>query len=133
MKTKTYLVTNRGEGSISLVGRSRIRIPGNCVEHPIVLSAEKAQATISRLKRTYPLLKIVEKVEAVETTAPEAKEAAPKEQTSPTPESKDSAPQSAAASTPETDKPQEGAVTRGQDTATQAAQASQGGARKKQG
>ena len=118
MNTKTYLVTNRGEGSISLVGRSRIRIPGDCVDCPIILSAEKAQATNSRLKRTYPLLKIVEK-------------AAPGEQASPTQESKNSTPQSAVTSTPETDKPQEGTVTSGQGAATQTAQAPQSGTRKK--
>ena len=59
MQKKTFLVTNRSEGSITLVGRSRIEIPGNCKEFPVSLSAERAQAIVSRLKR-YPLLKISE-------------------------------------------------------------------------
>ena len=60
MQKKTFLVTNRGEGSITLVGRSRIEIPGNCKEFPVSLSAERAQAIVSRLKHSYPLLKISE-------------------------------------------------------------------------
>lgn len=78
MQKKTFLVTNGSEGSISLVGRVRIEIPGNCKDHRISLSAEKARAIVSRLKRTYPLLKIVEapapetKDAAVSASAPEA-------------------------------------------------------------
>jgi len=60
MVKKKFLVTNGSDGSISLVGRTRIDIPGNCKNHIISLAPEKSQAIISRLKRTYPRLKIVE-------------------------------------------------------------------------
>ena len=82
MRKKTFLVTNGSDGSISLVGRTRIRIPGNCKEHRISLSAEKARDIISRLKRTYPLLKIVEapEPESVNLTAPKAADADPRDQ-----------------------------------------------------
>lgn len=59
MEKKDFLVTNRGSGSITLLGRTRIEIPGNCTDHIISLAADRAQATVSRLKRSYPLLKIV--------------------------------------------------------------------------
>lgn len=86
MQKKTFLVTNGSDGAISLVGRTRITIPGNCKEHPIILSADNARGIISRLKRTYPLLKIVEAPEQktdtadpreqqATTSAPEAKAA----------------------------------------------------------
>lgn len=100
MQKKTFLVTNGSDGAISLVGRTRITIPGNCKDHPISLSAEKAQAIVSRLKRTYPLLKIVEapvpetKDAAVSASAPEAKGDSPQEEQS-------QQPQPAPASAPE--------------------------------
>ena len=74
MEKKTFLVTNRGTGSITLVGRSRINIPGECRDFPVSLSAEKAQAIVSRLKRTYPLLKIVEDTAHVRQDKAPAKE-----------------------------------------------------------
>lgn len=80
MRKKTFLVTNGSDGAISLVGRTRITIPGNCKNHPVSLSAEKAQAIVSRLKRTCPLLKIVEAPETEEAPTREAKAADSQEQ-----------------------------------------------------
>lgn len=69
MNTKKYLVTNMSEGSICVAGRKRIDIPGKCQDLPLVLPANTAKQTISRLKQRYPLLKIREAVEANATSA----------------------------------------------------------------
>lgn len=58
MKNKKYLVTNNGEGSICVSGRTRIDIPGLCKDVPLELPEVTAKATIARLKQRYPLLKI---------------------------------------------------------------------------
>lgn len=60
MQTKTYLVTNNGEGSICVTGRTRIDIPARCRDMKLALPEATARQTVSRLKQRYPLLKIVE-------------------------------------------------------------------------
>lgn len=76
---KKYLVTNLGEGTVTLMGVRRVEIPGGCVDMEMSLPEESAKATVSRLKQRYPLLKISdantkpEKAPVVaETKAPEA-------------------------------------------------------------
>lgn len=56
MKNKKYLVTNNGEGSICVSGRTRIDIPGLCKDMPLELPEVTAKATVARLKQRYPLL-----------------------------------------------------------------------------
>ena len=73
MERKDFLVTNRSGSSITLMGRTRIEIPGNCTGHVISLAADRAQAIVSRLKRAYPLLKIV----AAQTARPAAGASSP--------------------------------------------------------
>lgn len=73
MKTKKYLVTNGGEGSICISGRQRLEIPGKCVNLEISLPDLTAKTTISRLKQRYPLLQFKEVEGEPEVAAPAAK------------------------------------------------------------
>lgn len=57
---KKYLVTNNGEGSICVVGRNRIEIPGLCKDMQLDLPDKTARQTVSRLRQRYPLLKFTE-------------------------------------------------------------------------
>lgn len=56
MNTKNFLVTNNGEGSICVSGRTRIDIPGLCKDLLLELPEVTAKTTVARLKQRYPLL-----------------------------------------------------------------------------
>lgn len=58
MKMQKYNVTNNTSTPIALVGRVRVSIPAHCTELTISLPAISAKATVARLKKKYPALKI---------------------------------------------------------------------------
>lgn len=67
MKQKSYLITNRGSSTISVVGRREFTIPKGCKDMEFsVPDTKEMKQRMARLKRKYPALKIVEVAETVE-------------------------------------------------------------------
>lgn len=54
---KKYLVTNKHNGTVSLVGRTRIEIPAQCEDVLVSFPDDKAEGIIAGLKQRHPLLK----------------------------------------------------------------------------
>lgn len=76
MNVKKYTVTNKSEGSVTLLGRRRLEIPGNCVDLPVEFPEDKAADIVAKLKQRYPLLVFKAVKEDVKPVAQDAKAAA---------------------------------------------------------
>lgn len=70
MNTKKFIVTNNTSTSICMIGRQRIYIPGECKDYVLTLPEASAQATVARLKKKYPVLKIKPVAEEVKAVTP---------------------------------------------------------------
>ena len=82
MKMQKFTVTNNSSISICLMGRQRVSIPGGCKDLVIVLPDASAKATVARLKKKYPALKI-KAVEEAKPAVPDAPVSAPATDTAP--------------------------------------------------
>ena len=77
MKTQKFTVTNNSGTSICLMGRQRVSIPGGCKDLVILLPDTSAKATVARLRKKYPALKIKAMEEIKKAEAPIAPASAP--------------------------------------------------------
>ena len=77
MKTQKFTVTNNSGTSICLMGRQRVSIPGGCKDLVILLPDASAKATVARLRKKYPALKIKAMEEIKKAEAPTAPPSAP--------------------------------------------------------